>query len=325
MDNMTKNNENSIQTQSFAQHVLDGLSSSPKKLSSKYFYDAAGDKIFEQIMELPEYYLTRAEHDIISNASYSDRLKNIKKELHVVELGAGNGVKTSILLDRLVQAGMQVVYQPIDISAHALELNMVNVAATVSSLDIRPLQGEYFEVLDRLQDGDDHVKLVLFLGSNLGNFSHDQSAAFLQKLSDRLNSGDYLFLGLDLKKNPSTILKAYNDVEGVTASFNMNLLHRMNKELGADFKVEQWMHYPVYNPESGTTKSYLVSTKAQEVYFSALDTTISFEAWETIHTEVSQKYTEQVLRELLKNSSLEIVEKYQHSDVGYADFLIQKK
>lgn len=310
---------------SFGQEVLQGLQSEPKQLSSKWFYDEAGDTIFQQIMALPEYYLTRCEHQIMSDAPIPAALGELGTNYDIIELGAGDGYKTKVLLRRLLDLGIDIRYIPIDISSNVLQTLAENMKANLPGLSVEPQQGEYFEVLERLSQYTDRPKLILFMGSNIGNLLHPIAIDFLTKLGQAIQSQDRLLVGFDLKKDPATILAAYNDSAGVTASFNYNILKRINDTLGGNFDISQWQHVPVYNPESGTCKSYLMSLTDQSVHIDSLDKTIHFEAYETIHTEISQKYSHSVIRWLCGEASLEAVE-YFTDDRGYfADYVIRKR
>ena len=181
-------------------------------------------------------------------------------------------------------------YLPIDISDNVLELLKEDLRRNFPELKVEPLQGEYFQALKGLGSEDGIRKIVLFLGSNIGNFKPSEADQFLKEMASNLNKGDLLFIGFDLRKQPSVILEAYDDKAGITKAFNLNLLTRINNELGANFNLSAFEHFPTYNPQSGEMKSFLISTRQQEVYIDALDKHFSFDAWEAVHTEVSQKY-----------------------------------
>lgn len=275
--------------------MLTGLSSEPKTLSSKYFYDDEGDKIFQEIMEMEEYYLPQCELEIIDNSTVSIAKQIPSTEIDIIELGAGDGVKTVHFLKELMIAGKKVKYVPLDISASVLETNKFNILQELPELNIEPIAGDYFETMTQLESRNT-PKLVLFLGSNIGNFKGQRGVDFLHHVREHMVKGDQLLIGADLKKNPKTILAAYNDKNGITARFNLNLLKRMNRELNANFDLNQFEHYPYYNPVSGTCYSYLVSLQEQNV--SIGEESIRFEKNECIHTEVSQKYDLSDLEEL---------------------------
>lgn len=279
--------------------VKKGLEASEKTISSKFLYDENGDRIFQQIMELDEYYLTRAEMEILLFQSQKI-LKHINaEEFELIELGSGDGVKTKVLIDRFKEAGIQFSYNPIDISLHALEELTGKLLGTYPYLDINPINADYFKALDTFEDNPDKPKVVLFLGSNIGNLSKVEALDFLIKMREKLHPGDVLALGVDLKKNPKVIANAYNDRLGVTKSFNLNLLQRLNTEMGANFDVTAFDHYPNYDPVSGIASSYLVSLKDQEVYFESLEQSFQFKRNELIHTEISKKYGLEEIEKLL--------------------------
>lgn len=275
----------------FKQDVLAGLGLSLKKLSSKYFYDEAGDRLFQQIMHLEEYYLPRCEREIIQqHSTHIAALLNAGTggQIDVVELGAGDGTKTVAFLAQLQAAGLCPTYIPLDISPNILAVNEQHVRAQVPGIAVMPLAGDYFQTYATLAERPGR-KAVLFLGSNIGNFARQGAVDFLRHIREGLRPGDTLLVAFDLKKNPRTILRAYDDREGITRQFNLNLLSRINRELGADFDVAAFDHYPLYEPVSGTTYSYLVSLRQQDVRFPSGEC-FSFEQHELIHTEISKKY-----------------------------------
>ncbi len=278
-----------VATSEFEVDVKAGLSKVPKQLSSKYFYDKKGDQLFQEIMKLEEYYLPACEAEILRTQTFSiaDRIPD--QQVDVLELGAGDGSKTVIFLENLIKSDKKIKYIPMDISSNILEINKENIHKTIPDLDIEPVTGDYFHTMQILKD-QMNTKLVLFLGSNIGNYRGEAAVRFLQMVHGFLHQGDYLLMGVDLKKNPKTILAAYNDKKGVTKNFNLNLLERINRELGADFNVTAFDHYPCYDPVAGIAFSYLVSLEAQKVTFED-GTEFGFKINELIHTEVSQKYS----------------------------------
>jgi L-histidine N-alpha-methyltransferase len=311
----------------FYRDVLDGLTSNPKYLSSKYFYDARGDKLFQQIMALPEYYLTRCEYSI---------LKKYRKELFelfsasesnafdLIELGAGDGTKTKLLLEHFVKKKSSFTYYPIDISENVLKQLINSLQQEMPELQVKGIPKDYFSSIKEINAGDrSGKKVVLFLGSNVGNFNKNTAASFLQQLSGALNPGDDVLIGLDLKKDPRIVQKAYDDDAGVTKAFNLNLLERINRELKADFNPEHFVHYAIYDPQDGSAKSYLISSKDQTV--NLLGKTISFAAWEAIHVETSQKFDQKMINTLAANSGFEIVKNFFDEKSYFVDTLWRKK
>ena len=310
----------------FKQEVYQGLTSYPKFLSSKYIYDKAGDKLFQDIMNMPEYYLTNTEFDILEK--HKDELaalfSNDSKPFHLIEMGAGDGKKTKILLHHFTDQNLNFTFRPIDISQNALDLLEANLKVEIPGLHTESLQGTYFETLRELNFSTDERKVILFLGSNIGNLLHEKAIAFLSQIQEYMQPDDLLFIGFDQKKNPQTILNAYNDEAGITANFNKNLLVRINRELKANFEVDNFIHWEVYDPESGTAKSYLVATSPQKVHIKELGLEVSFDAWETIHTEISQKYDAKTVHWLAEQSGLKVLEEFSDQKHYYKNYLFTK-
>ncbi|MEM0940964.1 MAG: L-histidine N(alpha)-methyltransferase [Bacteroidota bacterium] len=304
---------------SFLTDVLEGLRSKNKQLSSKYFYDAKGDKLFQRIMCLQEYYLTSKELEIFETHK-SAILKEMSKgdPFRIIELGAGDGLKTKVLLRYFQEKNIDFTYTPVDISGNVLEILEENLLREIPDLKIESYKGDYFDALSEIGEGDEK-DIVFFLGSNVGNFSGDEAEGFIAKLHAFLNPGDLLFMGVDLKKDPSIILSAYNDSQGVTTEFNLNLLDRINYELGADFDKNQFLHYPYYNPQTGECRSYLISKKAQIVTIN--DQEIHFRPWEAIFMEVSKKYDEVQLKELSYVTGFTPIKTFTDSQKWFADVL----
>ncbi len=310
----------------FEKEVCEGLTAFPKYLSSKYFYDEIGDKLFQQIMALPEYYLTRAEFEIFES-NKSDIVQSFdtdKKGFDLIELGAGDGKKTKILLQELHKNDHDFTYMPVDISQNAVDGLIAALNKEMPGVSTQGQVGEYFEVLDRLKHMSDRKKVIMVLGSNIGNLLHPRAIQFLKKLCNAMHQDDLIFMGFDQKKHPQKVLDAYNDKTGVTEAFNKNVLARINKELNGNFDLDKFMHWETYDPESGTAKSYLVSKEKQTVDIDDLSLQVHFEAWESIHTEISQKYDDDIVKWLTEESGLEIVRSFSDKNEDYKDYLIRK-
>ncbi len=322
---MHKNIAQKLDSQ-FKQEVYEGLTAYPKFLSSKYIYDKTGDKLFQDIMNLPEYYLTDTEFSILE--TYKEQLAtlfaNDDKPFHLIELGAGDGKKTKILLHHFTAKNLNFTFRPIDISQNALDSLQSNLKQDIPALQTVPLQGTYFETLRKLHFSTDERKVILFLGSNIGNLLHEKAIEFLSQIQGYMQPNDLLFIGFDQKKNPQTILDAYNDPTGITERFNKNLLVRINRELEANFEVDSFTHWEVYDPESGTAKSYLVAQSPQEVRLEKLGLDITFDAYETIHTEISQKYDDKTVHWLAERSGLKVVEEFSDQKRYYKNYLFSK-
>ena len=303
-----------------------GLSSHNKTLPSKYFYDEIGDALFVEIMNMPEYYLTNAELEIFKNQN-KELIKILKLDkgsfFKLVELGAGDGTKTKELLKALGQQEYNFTYAPIDISENALKHLEISVNEELPTVKISPKQGDYFNVLADLK-ASEHPIIVLFLGSNIGNLPDESAKAFMRKLNENLKTGDKIVLGVDLIKSQSIVLPAYDDAQGITKRFNLNLLTRINNELDADFDTDTFEHQPEYDENEGIARSFLVSTKNQSITINSLGKTFGFKKGEKIHTETSRKYNEQILNGFLEQTSLKIIDRLTDSQNLFADYILEK-
>lgn len=305
----------------FILDVLNGLSQEPKMLPCKYFYDEEGDRLFRHITELPEYYLTNCEHEILEKYK-SEIIKSLDIDaFNLVELGAGDGTKAKILLEHFINNGLSVKYIPIDICQAAIENLIQKLSECTMDFTIDGLVGEYFKGLKWLSSNGHIPSVVLFLGSNIGNFTKLETKLFLQKLWDGMNTSDYLLIGFDLKKDVELLNKAYNDSENVTAEFNLNLLRRINRELGGEFDLNQFEYYGNYNALTGAIESYLVSKADQDVYIDSLNQTFSFNKFEAIHTESSHKYNESDISKLAAETGFEIIQNFTDSKGYFLDSL----
>jgi dimethylhistidine N-methyltransferase len=311
---------------SFYNDVVNGLRASPKHLQSKYFYDEAGDRLFQQIMECPEYYLTRCELEIFSRQTkdlahtFLDRYK----EFDIVELGAGDATKSIYLLRYLSQLGFDFTYYPVDISANVINLLEKNIPEQIPGLQVKGLNGEYVEMIRAANKISNKRKLVLFLGSNIGNFTREEALNFLKSINKSMVSGDLMLIGFDLKKDPKQILAAYNDAGGITKAFNLNLLRRINRELDADFDESQFEHFPVYDPVSGACKSYLISLRQQSVTI-ADSQIIHFDRFEPVQMELSQKYSLKEIDEIATHTAFKPVEHFYDSREWFLDAVWEKQ
>lgn len=319
-------NHNHTAVNHFYEDVLKGLTSTPKSLDSKYFYDAIGDQLFQDLMNCPEYYPTDCELDIFKNqtaALANAIIGDNTDEFDLIELGAGDAMKSSYLLKHLLDKGVNFTYLPIDISAHVIEELDTNLTKTLPGLKFRGLNGEYFDMLQKAATLSNKRKVVLFLGSNIGNMPVAEAEGFCRELKNHLAPGDMALIGFDLKKNPKTVLAAYNDAGGITKKFNLNLLHRINKELGADFKLDQFDHYPTYDPETGSCKSYLVSLADQKVHIADYNESVHFLKDEYIFMEISQKFTVQQIQQMAANTGFKTLSYLFDSKNWFADAIWQ--
>ncbi len=322
---MHRNKTSEVTTNPFAEDVDDGLSSSFKNLPSKYFYDDEGSRLFQKIMALPEYYLTNCEFDILKNQSESI-YKALKFNTHfnVVELGAGDGSKTIELLKALTQAKADFTFVPVDISSEAISILDKKVKDVLPTVDIKSKVGDYFEVLEEIRT-DKSPSLVLFLGSNIGNYAYAEAIELLKLIQEELRANDKLLIGFDLKKNPNIIALAYNDTSGITKAFNINLLTRINRELGGNFNLNKFDFYSHYSPESGAIKSYLVSLTKQDVHIKELNKTYHFKKNELIYTELSKKYSFTEIEEIATKTGFACSKHFMDSKNFFSDSLLCKE
>lgn len=307
----------------FATDVDTGLSSDPKYLSSKYFYDDEGSRLFQEIMKLPEYYLTRSELEIFQDHGddICERFGAGEGAFDLIELGAGDGLKTAVLVEKLLQGGNSFTFVPIDISAEAINVLKAKFEERFPGLEMRPEVGDYFRTLEEFEKRSDKRKLILFLGSNVGNFSERKAVEFFGHLREVVNPTDRLLIGFDLHKNPRTILNAYDDSLGITPKFNLNLLKRINRELDADFDLDGFSHYAGYHPLERAARSFLISQKEQVVRIGALNKEFVFDQWEPIFMEISQKYDTRMIDALASQSGFTVVDNFFDRNRFYADSL----
>ncbi|MCK8492374.1 L-histidine N(alpha)-methyltransferase [Spirosoma sp. RP8] len=309
------------------EEVRTGLVKMPKRLSSRFFYDAEGSRIFQEIMHSPDYYLTRSEYEILE--TYKSELLHLfaaeQRPFDLVELGAGDGLKTKVLLGFFREKGAEFAYAPVDISADALEGLVSDVRQQWPDLQLKPQHDDYFNSLQQLSAESDARRIVLFLGSNIGNFAPDEAIDFYRQLNDKLQPGDIVLTGFDLQKNPALIHAAYNDRDDLTKAFNLNLLRRINRELDADFDLDAFDHYETYNPETGEARSYLVSQKTQTVRIQAIDMTVPFANGEIIHTEISRKFTRAQIEQLAEQTGFMVNGWFTDFKGYFADVVFVKK
>ena len=303
----------------FSNEVLQDLGAKPKSLRSKYFYDDIGDDLFQQIMHCPEYYPTRCEAEILRSKAdvIAETLRNGFDQFDLIELGAGDATKTSYILQEFVRKQVNMTYMPVDISSSMIDFLSTTLPERIPGLKVQALNGEYFEMVDEANRRSSNHKAVLFLGGNLGNMPPEEALDFCKKLASSLQKGDLVLIGFDLKKNPKVIHAAYDDAGGLTKAFNLNLLTRINRELGGNFDISQFEHYASYDPSSGACKSFLVSLKAQQVTISGQN--IEFEKDEYIDMEISQKYSLEEIDKMASDAGFVPVERFFDSNNWFLD------
>ena len=281
---------------SFARDVAYGLSAPQKWLPPKYFYDERGSQLYEQICALPEYYLYRAELEILS--TYAADIHAEIGHLALVEFGSGSATKTRHLLSVYEWAGQSFRYCPVDISRQILWHTANRLLQEYSHIEIRAMHADFAGQPEVIQAFQLERKAVAFLGSSLGNFTPEESVEFLQRTAAMMGPEDVFLLGIDLKKSPALLVPAYDDAQGVTAAFNLNVLHRINRELGGRFDPHRFEHLALYNDGQGRIEMHLRSRQAQHVPIVKIEQSVSFGKDETIHTESSHKYTVDEVRDL---------------------------
>lgn len=282
--------------------------SRPRSLAPWMFYDERGSRLFERITTLPQYYPTRTERDILArnaDAMIAALLAAKSEPLRILELGAGVASKTGLLLEAAVRAGAEVLYMPVDVSSDALNVACESIESTWPEVRAEPIILNYVTHPPKLE-AFDGTTLVLYLGSSIGNFSLEEARAILQNLSHQMQPQDAFLLGTDLVKDVKKLLSAYDDDEGVTAAFNLNVLRRLNRELDADFDLDLFRHRALWNQAESRIEMHLESTCEQNVRIEAAGLHLNFVQGETIHTENSRKFTERIIAELLEDSNLMI-------------------
>ena len=296
--------------QQMVRDVRQGLTRSPKQLSPKYFYDERGSELFEEITQLPEYYLTRAERSLLEQ-----RISEIIRDVHpcsLVELGAGSATKTRIILDEMRSNGCAECYVPVDVSKDFLEATALQLRADYPDVEIKPVVSDITEpfALPPLAS----PTVVAFLGSTIGNFPREQAIRLLSHIAGEMSGPDRFLLGADLIKDAEIINRAYNDSRGVTAAFNLNVLERLNRELGANFPLGDYQHRAFYSSENHRVEMHLIANRAHKVVIPEIGE-ISFEKGESIRTELSYKYDRAMLEDILTASGLTL-EKWMPADDG---------
>jgi dimethylhistidine N-methyltransferase len=305
----------------FARDVRAGLTSQPKQLSCCFFYDAEGSALFEAICDLPEYYLTRAERAILQK--HADAIAaRFPHGARLVELGSGNSSKTRLLIEAFLRRQETLEYVPLDICRVVLQETALELLRAYPQLAITAIAAEYHEGLQHLGGSSPVPKLILWLGSNVGNFHRSEAIEFLRKVRGTMAAADRLLLGVDLRKERQRLEAAYDDAQGVTAAFNLNLLERINRELGGRFDRAAFHHQAVYSEAIGRVEMYLVSNCSQTVRIDALDLDVPFAATEAVHTENSYKYSFAEIEALAHAAGLQIEERWLDRDGSFSVSLL---
>ena len=304
-----------------AEDVRKGLAAQPKRFLPKYFYDELGSQLFEAICLLPEYYLTRAENEILDR--YSDEIiAAVDGQKTLVEMGSGSASKTRLIIEALLRKQPDLLFMPVDISASALESSSRILLQSYPRLRIEAYAADYFAGLAELGKKPRRRTLALFLGSNISNFDLEEALRFLRALRSVLQKGDALLLGADLKKDPAVLEAAYNDALGVTSAFNLNVLARINRELGGNFDLRAFRHYAYFNESVGRIEIYIESLLDQNVRIEKLDLEVQFTAGELIHTENSYKFDTSGIQRLAGQTGFELSRTWLDSQERFSSNLL---
>ncbi|MEM8502799.1 MAG: L-histidine N(alpha)-methyltransferase [Cyanobacteria bacterium P01_D01_bin.1] len=304
------------------QDVVTGLSSNPKYLPPKYFYDERGSRLFEQICELPEYYPTRTETSILK--AFGSVIAQITGPCEIVELGSGSSTKTRILLDAYQLAGYPLRYLPIDVSSTMLSATAEQLLKEYPEMSIHALAGTYESSLNVLPSKQLCARMIAFIGSTIGNMPPRECNDFLAYVSEILESDDYLLLGLDLQKEIETLETAYNDSQGITAAFNLNMLKHLNQRFDGNFDIENFSHIAHYNKQENQIEMYLESAITQSVRLEALDLSVEFERSDRILSEISRKFDVETMTHTLAEHQLNVIKAFTDEQQWFGLLLCQR-
>lgn len=303
--------------------VIQGLTQKAKSLPPKYFYDDRGSQLFEQICELPEYYLTRTETAILQ--TFAGEIARITGACELVELGSGSSTKTRILLDAYKDLGYPLRYVPIDVSAGILESSARELLADYPSLQVHGLVSTYELALERLQPTQLPNRMICFIGSTLGNLTPQECDRFFSYITDALQVGEYLLLGIDLQKPKHLLEAAYNDSQGITAAFNLNMLEHLNWRFDGNFDISAFEHLAFYNESESQIEIYVRSLRSQSVELEALNLKVEFEKGETIMTEISRKFNLDTMQQELQTRNLKPLQAWTDENQWFGLLLCQRQ
>lgn len=303
--------------------VIRGLQQSPKTIPARYFYDDRGSDLFEQICDLPEYYLTRTETAIFQ--AHAPQIAAATGACELVELGSGSSTKTRLLLDAYQHQDLPLRYLPIDISAGMLESSAHRLLADYPSLKVHGIAGTYDQGLAQLPLKTLPTRMIAFIGSSLGNLAPQECDRFLAQIAAALDPGDYFLLGVDLQKPVEILTAAYNDRQGVTAAFNLNMLQHLNWRYGANFAVDQFQHEAIYNQEAHQIEMWLRSQTAQQIRLKHWMDTIDIAAEEAIRTEISRKFDPDTMATVLSQHGFQHLQLFTDAHRWFGVFLCQRQ
>jgi len=306
----------------FAQELSISIRQKQKAINPKFFYDQKGSQLFEKICVLPEYYLTRTEISILKQID--GKLQSyLDGNFRLVELGSGSSQKTRLLIDMLTRLQKHVEYFPIDISK-ILKSSSATLQSDYKKLHITGIIDNYENGLEFVKNYDDMKNLIIFLGSSFGNFDPENGIKFLQKINSSMKKGDLFLVGLDLVKDKDVLYQAYNDSQGITAQFNLNILSRINSELGGNFDTSKFAHHAVYNENQNKIELYLRSLSKQTVEIPNADLVLEIDEDELIHTENSHKYTISQIKQMFTITGYQIKDMWNDDNRYYSLVLLSK-
>ena len=316
------NPESAKSHKTFAEEISRSLNQQEKSISPKFFYDIKGSELFDDICDLPEYYLTRTETNLLKTIK-NELEKFVTDDMRLVELGSGSAVKTRLLLDVLTNIQNKTEYFPIDIS-DILQESSLKLLGGYDNLSITGVIDTYEGGLEFVEKYDNKPNLIAFLGSSYGNFTPEFGFAFLQKISSIMKNNDLFFIGLDLVKDKVVLENAYDDSKGITANFNLNVLSRINDELNANFDLSQFAHHSLYNEKEQRIEMYLRSLEDQKVEIKKANLQLDIKKDELIHTEYSHKYSISQIENIMHKAGFEVEKIWQDTNKPYALFLASK-
>lgn len=302
--------------------VIGGLQNIPKSIPARYFYDKHGSQLFEQICELPEYYPTRTEASILKQ--YAAEIVGKTQAVELVELGSGSSTKTRFLLDVYQNVDTPLYYTPVDVSGSMLEASANRLLAEYPQLKIQGKVATYDRALEQISTYSLGKRLIIFLGSSIGNFNREECDRFIERVSTALNPGDYFLLGIDLQKPVKILEAAYNDAQQITAAFNLNMLQHLNNRFQGNFNLELFEHKAIYNTEQNQIEMYLISKKEQLANLESLNINIELGKEEPILTEISRKFDLEQMKQHLNKNSLNLIKAYTDSQQWFGLLLCQK-
>lgn len=302
LEQLLSSNDSLVQDITSDEDIINGLSQTPKTLPPHYFYDDRGSELFEQICTLPEYYLTRTETTILQ--TYASEVARITGPCELVELGSGSATKTRLLLDAYSRLGYPLRYVPIDVSGGMLESSALDLLTCYPTLQVHGLVGTYELALEQLAPTRLPTRMICFLGSTLGNLNPQECETFFTRIVNALQPGEYFLLGVDLQKSQEQLEAAYNDRQGITAEFNLNILRHLNQRFAGNFDLSQFTHWAFYNQSQHQIEMHLRSLSTQTIRLDALDLAIALEAEETILTEISRKFNLSQIQQDLQTKGL---------------------